>query len=131
YMTKLQELGLVTKAGNFLMYQGLFEYSVKEDMPEKLTVLFEEVSGSNVYKANYQRLQSKLSKVKNKIRLTSQTRRNKLRERKSAMTEMKEAERYLQKQYKLINNTSAQALITPENLEEPYIGGIKQLRIAD
>ncbi|KAL6449026.1 hypothetical protein ACFW04_000618 [Cataglyphis niger] len=55
YMIELKEIGLDIKAGNFLISQGCIQYFATINMPKELTVMFEEISGSIVYKAEYER----------------------------------------------------------------------------
>lgn len=54
-MTELKEFGLDIKARNFLMPQGYIQYFGTRNMPKELTMLLEEISGSNIYKADYER----------------------------------------------------------------------------
>jgi len=54
-MSELKEFGLDIKAGNFLMPQGYIQYFATTNMSKELTMMFEEISGSNVYKAEYNR----------------------------------------------------------------------------
>lgn len=54
-MIELKEIGLDIKAGNFLVSQGCIQYFATINMPKELTVMFEEISGSIVYKAEYER----------------------------------------------------------------------------
>lgn len=54
-MTELKEFGLDIKASNFLMPQGYIQYFATRNMPKELTMLLEEISGSNIYKADYER----------------------------------------------------------------------------
>ncbi|XP_025075409.1 structural maintenance of chromosomes protein 1A-like [Pogonomyrmex barbatus] len=54
YMAELQKMNLDIKAGNFLIPQGYIEsYALKT--PKELTEMFEEISNSNAYKADYDR----------------------------------------------------------------------------
>ncbi|XP_070169774.1 structural maintenance of chromosomes protein 1A-like [Polyergus mexicanus] len=101
YMTELKEFGLDINAGNFLIPQGYIQYFATINMSKELTVMFEEISGSNVYKAEYERLQSELLKVNQEIHFAYQTKKEQLRRKKSAIIEKTEAEKYLQlqKQY--------------------------------
>lgn len=54
-MSELKEFGLDIKVGNFLMPQGYIQYFATTNMSKELTMMFEEISGSNVYKAEYNR----------------------------------------------------------------------------
>ncbi|XP_050460763.1 structural maintenance of chromosomes protein 1A-like isoform X1 [Cataglyphis hispanica] len=101
YMIELKEIGLDIKAGNFLISQGCIQYFATINMPKELTVMFEEISGSIVYKAEYERLQLELLKINQEIHFAYQTKKGQLRRKKSAIIEKTEAEKYLQlqKQY--------------------------------
>lgn len=53
-MTELKELGLDIKSGNFLISQGYIE-CIATKSPKERTVMLEQISGSIVYKADYDR----------------------------------------------------------------------------
>ncbi|EFN69108.1 Structural maintenance of chromosomes protein 1A [Camponotus floridanus] len=101
YMSELKVFGLDIKAGNFLMPQGCIQYFATTNMSKELTIMFEEISGSNVYKAEYNRLRLELLKENQDVQFAYQIKKTQLRQKKSAMIEKTEAEKYLQlqKQY--------------------------------
>lgn len=53
-MTELRKIGLDVKAGNFLIPQGYIA-CVAMKKPKDLTAMFEKITNSNEYKADYDR----------------------------------------------------------------------------
>ncbi|XP_018350215.1 PREDICTED: structural maintenance of chromosomes protein 1A-like [Trachymyrmex septentrionalis] len=70
YMTELREMGLDIKAENFLIPQGYIS-CVAMKKPKDLAIMFEKITDSNKYKADYDRrvefLQDKERKIKSQI----------------------------------------------------------------
>lgn len=56
-MADLEELGINVKAKNFLVFQGDVE-SIATKRAQDLTVLFEEISGSHAFRAEYDRFKN-------------------------------------------------------------------------
>lgn len=97
YVTELDKFNLNIKAKNFFMPQGHI-HNFETIFLKELTVLLEELSGSNIYKANYERLQLELSQIEEEIQFVYKKKTDVLTRKKFAMAETKEVEKYLQMQ---------------------------------
>ncbi len=58
-MRALEEVGINTKAKNFLVFQGAVE-SIAMKNPKERTALFEEISGSGALKEDYEKVHTQL-----------------------------------------------------------------------
>ncbi|XP_018301786.1 structural maintenance of chromosomes protein 1A-like [Mycetomoellerius zeteki] len=94
YMTELRKIGLDVKAGNFLIPQGYIA-CVAMKKPKDLTAMFEKITNSNEYKADYDRLKLELSNVAIKINFENKLKKQILIEKKYAIMEKAETEKYL------------------------------------
>ncbi|XP_054276656.1 structural maintenance of chromosomes protein 1A-like [Macrosteles quadrilineatus] len=93
YMEDLEAIGINVKAKNFLVFQGAVE-SIAMKNPKERTVLFEEISGSGVLKAEYDRLKAEMLKAEEETNYTYLKKRGVVAERKEAKLEKEEAEKY-------------------------------------
>ncbi|CAN0372378.1 unnamed protein product, partial [Ectocarpus sp. 13 AM-2016] len=62
YEKRLRSIGVLVKARNFLVFQGDVE-SIASKSPKELTQLFEQISGSDESKAEYEELKAAKEKA--------------------------------------------------------------------
>ncbi|XP_043266990.1 structural maintenance of chromosomes protein 1A-like [Venturia canescens] len=93
YLADLEKLGINVRAKNFLVFQGAVE-SIATKKAEELTSLFEEISGSINFKADYDRLKAEILKVENEIQCSYSKKKEMVAEKREANLEMKQAEKY-------------------------------------
>merc|ERR1719193_464917 len=93
YMKALEEVGINTKAKNFLVFQGAVE-SIAMKNPKERTALFEEISGSGALKEDYEKAKNEMSKAEEETKMTYQKKKAIGAERKEAKAEKEEAEKY-------------------------------------
>merc|ERR1719215_1023670 len=89
----LEEVGINTKAKNFLVFQGAVE-SIAMKNPKERTALFEEISGSGVLKDDYERFKTEMLAAEEETQHTYQKKKAIGAERKEAKLEKEEAEKY-------------------------------------
>ena len=93
YYSELEKLGINVKAKNFLIFQCAVE-NVSMKTMEELTALFEEVSGSIAFKAEYEKCKAELAAAEADLALSYQKKRSNLAEVNKAKLEKKELEGY-------------------------------------
>ncbi|KAG5331244.1 SMC1A protein, partial [Acromyrmex charruanus] len=94
YMTELREMGLDVKAENFLIPQGYIAcFAIKK--PKDLTTMFEKIANSNEYKADYDRLKLELLNMAEKINFEDKLKKQILIQKKYAIMEKAETDKYL------------------------------------
>ncbi|KAL4571973.1 hypothetical protein LXL04_018741 [Taraxacum kok-saghyz] len=100
YNAKLKSLGILVKARNFLVFQGDVE-SVASKNPRELTVLIEQISGSDEDKRLYEDLEEKKGAAEEKSTLAYQKKRTIVMERKQKKEQKEEAEKHMRLQEEL------------------------------
>uniref|UniRef100_A0A6N2LC55 SMC hinge domain-containing protein n=1 Tax=Salix viminalis TaxID=40686 RepID=A0A6N2LC55_SALVM len=100
YSARLKELGILVKARNFLVFQGDVE-SIASKNPKELTALFEQISGSEDLKREYEDLEEKKARAEEKSALVYQKKRTVVMERKQKKEQKEEAEKHLRLQDQL------------------------------
>lgn len=100
YSNKLKTLGILVKARNFLVFQGDVE-SVASKNPRELTVLLEQISGSDEDKRAYEELEEKKGAAEEKSTLAYQKKRTIVQERKQKKEQKEEAEKHMRLQEEL------------------------------
>ena len=93
YMRALEEIGINTKAKNFLVFQGAVE-SIAMKNPKERTALFEEISGSGALKEDYEKAKTEMEQAEEETKMTYQKKKAIGAERKEAKAEKEEAEKY-------------------------------------
>lgn len=93
YSSRLEEIGVVVKAGNFLVFQGDVE-SIAQKSPQELTQLFEEISGSGEHKQKYEDLSEKAQDAEALYLRAFERKKNLLKEKKQLRDEKEEAEKF-------------------------------------
>jgi structural maintenance of chromosome 1 len=96
YDKKLSKYGILTKARNFLVFQGDVE-SIAAKSPMDLTKLFEQISGSDEYKAEYDSLKAEYEKVNNLVISNLQKKKFTSVEKSKIKAQKKEADKYDEK----------------------------------
>merc|ERR1719215_1567590 len=89
----LEEVGINTKAKNFLVFQGAVE-SIAMKNPKERTALFEEISGSGALKEDYEKAKVEMEQAEEETKMTYQKKKALGAERKEAKAEKDEAEKY-------------------------------------
>ncbi|KAI7730151.1 hypothetical protein M8C21_001439 [Ambrosia artemisiifolia] len=100
YSSRLKTLGILVKARNFLVFQGDVE-SVASKNPRELTVLLEQISGSDEDKRLYEELEEKKGAAEEKATLAYQKKKTIVMERKQKKEQKEEAERHMRLQEEL------------------------------
>uniref|UniRef100_A0A0N5AH08 Structural maintenance of chromosomes protein n=1 Tax=Syphacia muris TaxID=451379 RepID=A0A0N5AH08_9BILA len=93
YCHELEKINIFIKAKNFLVYQGQVE-QIAMRTPKERTQLFEEISRSCEFQAEYDRLKAELMKAEEDAALNLNKRRGIALEKREAKMEKDEAERY-------------------------------------
>ncbi|KAJ4827050.1 Structural maintenance of chromosomes protein 1, partial [Turnera subulata] len=102
YNERLRSLGILVKARNFLVFQGDVE-SIASKNPKELTALFEQISGSDELKRQYEDLEEKKAAAEEKSALVYQRKRTTVMERKQKKEQKEEAEKHLRLQDQLVS----------------------------
>eukprot|EP00245_Coleochaete_scutata_P002170 TRINITY_DN1284_c0_g1_i1.p1 TRINITY_DN1284_c0_g1~~TRINITY_DN1284_c0_g1_i1.p1 ORF type:complete len:1228 (-),score=375.50 TRINITY_DN1284_c0_g1_i1:655-4338(-) len=100
YNDRMKSIGILIKARNFLVFQGDVE-SIASKSPKDFTTLFEQISGSDELKREYEQLDQQKVKADEKAALCFQKKRSMAAERKQKKEQKEEAERHLQLQEEL------------------------------
>jgi structural maintenance of chromosome 1 len=93
YHRQLEEIQIFIKARNFLVYQGRVEQVAMQN-PKDLTEMFEELSRSNEFQAEYNRLKQECEKAESAAQQTLSKRREIVQEKREAKQEKDEAHKY-------------------------------------
>ncbi|EFC49743.1 structural maintenance of chromosome 1, partial [Naegleria gruberi] len=93
YEKKLKSFGILTKARNFLVFQGDVE-NVASKSPQELTKLFEQISGSEEYKKEYDRLKEEYEQSNNKLITNFQKKKGISTEKTQFKNQKKDADRF-------------------------------------
>lgn len=100
YSTKLGSFGILVKVRNFLVFQGDIE-AVAAKSSQDLTHLFEQISGSDAFKRQYDDLQQSQMKTEEKVAAIVGKKRSIAAEKRQKKEQKEEAERHMQKQDQL------------------------------
>ncbi|CAJ0944758.1 unnamed protein product, partial [Mesorhabditis belari] len=93
YNAEMEEIKIFIKAKNFLVYQGQIEQIAMKN-PKERTALFEEISRSCEFQAEYDKLKTDLTKAEEDTQQNMNKRRGIAQEKKEAKMEKDEAEKY-------------------------------------
>ncbi|XP_078465757.1 structural maintenance of chromosomes protein 1A-like [Lampetra planeri] len=93
YSAQLAKRGILTKARNFLVFQGAVE-SIAMKTPKERTWLFEQISQSGELAAEYEQCKTAMLKANEDTQFNYHCKRNITAERKEARLEKEEAENY-------------------------------------
>ncbi|KAL8236332.1 hypothetical protein R6Q59_017413 [Mikania micrantha] len=116
YSAKLKTLGILVKARNFLVFQGDVE-SVASKNPKELTMLLEQISGSDEDKRLYEELEEKKGAAEEKATLAYQKKKTIVMERKQKKEQKEEAERHMRLQEELRSKKKEHFLWQLYNIE--------------
>ncbi|KAH7287580.1 hypothetical protein KP509_32G063300 [Ceratopteris richardii] len=100
YNAKMKSLGILIKARNFLVFQGDVE-SIASKNPKEITALFEQISGSEECKKDYEDLEVQKARAEEKSAFAYQKKRSVAAERKQKKEQKEEAEKHLRLQGEL------------------------------
>ncbi|XP_072027504.1 structural maintenance of chromosomes protein 1A-like [Amphiura filiformis] len=93
YGEKLEKIGILIKARNFLVFQGAVE-SIAMKNPKERTVLFEEISRSGELKSDYEKRRTEMLKAEEDTQFNYHKKKGIAAERKEAKLEKDEMEKY-------------------------------------
>ncbi|KAL9651789.1 hypothetical protein ABK040_014434 [Willaertia magna] len=93
YEKELKKHGILTKARNFLVFQGDVE-NIAAKSPLELTKLFEQISGSEEYKKDYDRLKEIYEKSNNQLITNFQKKKGVSAEKAQYKNQKKDADRF-------------------------------------
>ncbi|XP_045892216.1 structural maintenance of chromosomes protein 1B [Micropterus dolomieu] len=93
YIEELEKIGIVTKARNCLVFQGAVESIALKD-PKERTKMFESISQSREYAAEYDKKKEALLKAKDDTQFHFNKKKSATVERKQVSQEKMEAQRY-------------------------------------
>ncbi|KAK5927533.1 hypothetical protein CgunFtcFv8_012680 [Champsocephalus gunnari] len=93
YLEELQKIGIVTKARNCLVFQGAVESIALKD-PKERTKMFEVISQSKEYAAEYNQKKEAMMKAKEDTQFHFNKKKSAIVERKQVLQEKVEAQRY-------------------------------------
>jgi len=110
YEKTLQDIGVLVKARNFLVFQGDVE-SVASKSPAELTKLLEQISGSDAYRAEYEELSTKKDEADATALLLLQKRKMYATQKKEVKDQKDEAELFQSKQEHLQDLKSESVLM--------------------
>lgn len=102
YLAELKKLGINVKAKNFLVFQGDVESIAMKNAKER-TALFEEISGSGLFKDEYIRLKYEMQQAEEQTQCTYQKKRVLNVERNDARAKKNEADRYAQLEDEIVS----------------------------
>lgn len=117
YNAKMKSLGILIKARNFLVFQGDVE-SIASKNPKELTALFEQISGSEECKKDYEELEVQKSRAEEKSAFAYQKKRSVAAERKQKKEQKEEAEKHLRLQGELKSLKTEYSLWQMYNIEK-------------
>ncbi|CAB3408526.1 unnamed protein product [Caenorhabditis bovis] len=93
YNQEMESINIFIKAKNFLVYQGAIE-SIAMKNPKERTQLFEELSRSQEFQHEYERLKLEMTKAEDDTQTNMNKRRGIAQEKREAKMEKDEAEKY-------------------------------------
>mmetsp|Transcript_53576 Transcript_53576/g.127694 ORF Transcript_53576/g.127694 Transcript_53576/m.127694 type:complete len:1243 (+) Transcript_53576:107-3835(+) len=95
YLGKLEAINILSKARNFLVFQGDVEATAQRQGKD-LTAFFEQVSGSDAYRQEYEQLAAEKAKKEDSARYLFTKKRNAVNEKKRVTKQKEEAEEFQQ-----------------------------------
>eukprot|EP00930_Biecheleria_cincta_P061734 TRINITY_DN4729_c0_g1_i1.p1 TRINITY_DN4729_c0_g1~~TRINITY_DN4729_c0_g1_i1.p1 ORF type:complete len:1235 (-),score=374.74 TRINITY_DN4729_c0_g1_i1:275-3979(-) len=95
YHKRLEGINILSKVRNFLVFQGDVE-AVAQRQGKDLTAFFEQISGSEALRQEYDRLAAEKSKKEDQARYLFTKKRNAINERKRVSHQKQEADEYRQ-----------------------------------
>jgi len=142
YESTLQEIGVLVKARNFLVFQGDVE-SVASKSPAELTKLIEQISGSDAYRVEHEELRAKKEETEAAGTFLLQKKKMYATQKKEVKEQKDEAELFQNKQDQLQDLKSDHVLLQiwkiKEGMEEHQaaasrcktdLAGVKEREIA-
>mmetsp|Transcript_65288 Transcript_65288/g.169650 ORF Transcript_65288/g.169650 Transcript_65288/m.169650 type:complete len:1234 (+) Transcript_65288:116-3817(+) len=93
YHKRLEGINILSKVRNFLVFQGDVE-AVAQRQGKDLTAFFEQISGSEAFKQDYERLAAEKAKREDNARYLFTKKRNALNEKKRVAHQKEEADEY-------------------------------------
>ncbi|NXM75456.1 SMC1B protein, partial [Serilophus lunatus] len=93
YISELEKVGILVKARNCLIFQGTVE-SIAMKKPKERTQLFEQISNSWEYAAEYEQKKEKMRKAEENAQFHYNKKKSVVAERKQAKIEKDEADHY-------------------------------------
>lgn len=93
YQQALENIGILIKAKNFLVFQGAVE-SIAMKTPKERTEMFEKISGSGVLAEEYEKRKQAMAKAEEDTTFSLHKKKGITAERKEAKAEKDEAEKY-------------------------------------
>eukprot|EP00794_Sanderia_malayensis_P007356 gene7356-8176_t len=93
YQEKLESIGILIKAKNFLVFQGAIE-SIAMKTPKERTAMFEKISGSGSLSEEYEKKKTIMQKAEEETNYSLNKKKGINAERKEAKLEKEEAERF-------------------------------------
>ncbi|CAK9000954.1 unnamed protein product [Durusdinium trenchii] len=95
YQKRLESINILSKVRNFLVFQGDVEATAQRQGKE-LTAFFEQISGSDAFRQEYDRLATDKTKLEEQARYLFTKKRNAINERKRVSQQKDEADEYRQ-----------------------------------
>mmetsp|Transcript_81832 Transcript_81832/g.227946 ORF Transcript_81832/g.227946 Transcript_81832/m.227946 type:complete len:1243 (-) Transcript_81832:110-3838(-) len=93
YQSRLESINILSKVRNFLVFQGDVE-AVAHRQGKELTAFFEQISGSEAFRQEYERLAAEKGKVEDNVRYLFTKKRNAINEKKRVAHQKQEADEY-------------------------------------
>ncbi|XP_065059066.1 structural maintenance of chromosomes protein 1A-like [Rhopilema esculentum] len=93
YQEKLESIGILIKAKNFLVFQGAIE-SIAMKTPKERTGMFEKISSSGELATEYEAKKSTMTKTEEETNFSLNKKKGVTAEKKEAKAEKEEAEKY-------------------------------------
>eukprot|EP00055_Hartaetosiga_balthica_P010496 m.44915 g.44915 ORF g.44915 m.44915 type:complete len:1233 (+) comp7192_c0_seq1:38-3736(+) len=117
YNEQLKDIGLLIKAKNFLVFQGDVE-NIASKSPKQLTELFEQISGSDAFKEEYEMAKKARDEADAEHNYLQQKKKGLTTEKKQFKMQKEEAERFQRKQDDLEDNRRCHILWQLFNIKE-------------
>ena len=128
YNAKLISLDILVKARNFLVFQGYVESSASKN-PKELTLLFEQISGSDQFKREYDKLEEEKNSAEEKLKLVYQKKKTIFMEKKKKKEQKKKAEEHLRLQDELKSMKREHFLWKLFNIENDFAKTTEELEV--
>merc|ERR1712048_455081 len=93
YEEELSKIGVIVKARNFLVFQG-YVTGIASKTGKQLTKWFEQISGSDQYKEEYERARMEQEQVQNEFEGVNERNRNVAKEKKQMKQQKDEASQF-------------------------------------
>jgi len=93
YLSQLEEINILTEARNFFVFQGDVEAAAKRQGKD-LAKFFEQISGSNAYQDEYQRIAAEKAQKEDEVRLLYHRKKDATNDKKVMSNQKADAERY-------------------------------------